>query len=124
MTPEQLATLTALAGIVKSIGTWPIMSIIVLVVLGPWLVNAYTSYQQQRRFEQQREQSQHQFDAVVQMYKDNVALVEGYEKVSAGMREQIVWSTQIVSEANSIAKNNLYCPSMRKGVAPKDIKHG
>jgi len=122
MTPEQLATLSALAGIVKSIGTWPIMSIVVLVVLGPWVVNAYTSYQGQRRFELQREQSQQQFAAVVKMYEDNVILVSTTQELGKGYREQLIYTTQVVTEAKDIAKNNLHCPMVRKQTRPKDIQ--
>lgn len=122
MTPEQISTISALAALVQSIGNWPIMSILVLVVLGPWCVNAYTSYQQQKRFELAREQSQAQFDAVVQMYKDNVLLVEDYKAMAGGYQNQLVWSTQIVTEAKDIAKNNLHCPLVRKQSRPKDLE--
>lgn len=111
MTPEQLGTLTALAGILKSIGTWPIMSIIILVVIGPWIINAATSYQHQRRFE-----------AVVKMYENNVILVEQIKKLAEGYRDQLIWSTQVVTEAKDIARNNLHCPIIRKQTRPKDIE--
>lgn len=122
MTPDQISTITALAALVQSIGNWPIMSILVLVVLGPWLVNAYTTYQQQRRFEQQRAQSQEQFEAVVTMYKDNVLLVEDYKQIAGGYRDQLIWSTQTVTEAKDIAKNNLHCPMVRKQTRPRDLQ--
>lgn len=122
MTPDQISTITALAALVQSIGNWPIVSILVLVVLGPWLVNAYTSYQQQRRFEMQREQSQQQFGAVVKMYEDNVTLVEDVKNMAEGFRDQLIWSTQTVTEAKDIAKNNLHCPMVRKQSRPKDLE--
>jgi hypothetical protein len=110
MTPDQLSTLTALAGLVKSIGTWPIMSIVVLVVLGPWVVNAYTSYQHQRRFE-----------AVVKMYEDNVTLVSTTQELGKGYREQLIYTTEVVREAKTIAENNLHCPMVRKQTKPRDL---
>lgn len=122
MTPDQISTITALAALVQSIGNWPIMSIVVLVVIGPWAVNAYVTHQQQRRFEQQRAQSQQQFDAVVKMYEDNVVLVEDYKTLAGGYRDQLIWSTQTVTEAKDIAKNNLHCPLVRKQSRPKDLE--
>lgn len=122
MTPDQISTITALAALVQSIGNWPIMSIVLLVVLGPWLVNAYTSYQQQRRFELQREQSQQQFSAVVKMYENNVTVVEEVKDLAEGYRDQLIWSTQTVTEAKDIAKNNLHCPLVRKQSRPKDVE--
>ncbi len=110
MTPEQLATITALAGIVESIGTWPVLSIVVLVVLGPWVVNAYTSFQHQRRFE-----------SVVKMYEDNVLLVQETQKLGTDYREQLVYTTQVVSDATNMARHNQYCPLVRKKTNPKDI---
>lgn len=110
MTPEQISAITALAGLVKSMGTWPFMSIMILVVIGPWMINAYTSYQHQRRF-----------DAVVKMYENNVALVEEIKNLAEGYRDQLIWSTQTVTEAKDIAKNNLHCPMVRRTTRPKDI---
>lgn len=111
MTPDQLGTLTALAGLVKSIGTWPIMSIVVLIVLGPWVVNAYTSYQHQRRFE-----------SVVKMYENNVVLLQETQELGKGYREQLVYTTQVTAEATSVAINNLHCPMVRKTTSPRDIQ--
>jgi len=111
MTPEQLATMTALAGIIESIGTWPVLSIVVLVVLGPWVVNAYTSYQHQRRFE-----------AVVKMYEDNVILVSTTQELGKGYREQLIYTTQVVHDAKHIAENNLHCPMVRKSLKPRDLQ--
>lgn len=111
MTPDQISAITALAGLVKSMGTWPIMSILIMVVLGPWVVNAYTSYQHQRRFE-----------AVAKMYENNVMLAEDYKGMAEGYRDQLIWSTQTVTEAKDIAKNNLHCPMVRKQGRPRDLE--
>lgn len=110
MTPEQLSTLTALAGILKSIGTWPIMSLIVLALFGPWIVLVFLSINHYRRFE-----------TVVKMYEDNVVLVDRITRLADGLQNQLIWSTQTVSEANAIAKNNLFCPVSRKNTRPRDI---
>lgn len=132
MTPEQIATMTAIAALFKSIGTWPVLSIIVLANLAPWVVMiALTINQNQRseaatksnenRFEQMIRAQERRFESVVKMYEDNVELVEKVIDLAHGYRDQLIWATQTVDQANSIAKNNLHCPLVRKNSRPKDI---
>jgi len=111
MTPEQIATLTAIAGILKSIGTWPVLSVIVLLLFGPWLVLILVGINLNKRVEAQ-----------AKMYENNVALVEEALTLAKGYRDHLVWSTQMVDNANHIATNNLFCPWVRKNTNPKDIE--
>lgn len=132
MTPEQIATMTGIAALFKSIGTWPVLSIIVMGNLMPWVVMVAISINQNQRYEaltatneaqfQQTTRSQDQrFEAVVKMYEDNVVLVEKALDLAGGYRDQLIWSTQTVDQANAIARNNLHCPLVRKNARPKDI---
>lgn len=102
MSPEQIGTLTALAGIIKSIGTWPVLSIVVLVLLGPWATLVALSVFFYRWFESMK-----------RMYEDNVELVKTTQELGQGYREQLIYTTEVTSEATSVARNNLFCPAVR-----------
>lgn len=132
MTPEQIATMTAIAALFKSIGTWPMLSILVLGQLTPWFVlivvviiqyqrSEATAKANEGRFSQNSSAQERRFEAVVKMYEDNVELVEKVIDLAHGYRDQLIWATQTVDQANSIAKNNLHCPLVRKNARPKDI---
>lgn len=111
MTPDQIATLTALAAIIKSIGTWPAISIIALVLFGPWMVLIMFGINLNKRVEAQ-----------AKMYENNVQLVEEVLGLTKGYRDQLIWSTQIVDTANNIAQHNLFCPAVRKNTNPEGVK--
>ncbi len=111
MTPEQVHILTAVLAIVQNIGTLPVMSVMALVVLAPWGLLTFVSLNQNKRFE-----------TVVQMYKDNVHLVEEVSDLAGGYRELITWTVTTVSEAKESAEKNQFCPIVRKNTNPKDIQ--
>ncbi len=73
MTPEQTATISAIAAILTEIGTWPIGTIIIAVIFGPWVITFFVNRSIEKRHE-----------AAVKMYKDNVKLVENYETICPG----------------------------------------
>lgn len=50
-----------------------------------------------------------------QMYKSNVSLVEGYERLSEELMGVVTLATQTMTELVHLIKNNLFCPMMRKG---------
>ena len=64
MTPDQIAALTAIAAIVSKMGTWPVGSIMICVVFGPWILMWMISKAMEKRHA-----------AVVMMYESNVELV-------------------------------------------------
>lgn len=103
MTPEQIAALTAISAIVAKIGTWPIGSIIAAIVFGPWVVMGIIARGMEKRHE-----------AAIAMYKDNVKLVEQYERTAEGLQDIIVLSTQTMTQVRDRIDANLYCPLMRK----------
>lgn len=110
MTPEQISIINTVALILERIGTWPVGTVLVAVAFGPWVMMYFIARGQEKRF-----------DAVAQMYKDNVKLVEQYEKLAKGLQEMIVWCTQTMTGVKDIAENNLYCPIVRKGAKQKEV---
>lgn len=103
MTPQDVAAFTALASLVKEIGTWPLGTIMVLVTLGPWIGMLLITYIQGKRHA-----------AVVKMYEDNVVLVKTTQSLALGMQDIVVLSTQTMTQVKSAVEANLYCPLMRK----------
>ena len=108
MTPEQISALTAIAAIVSKIGTWPIGSIIVAVVFGPWVVMGFITRATEKRHE-----------AVVKMYEDNVKLVENYEKVADEQADTIRLTTAAVVELTIYLKSQVPCHERIKELVKK-----
>jgi len=95
--------MTAILAVIKEIGTWPLLSVFVLVVLGPWMGMWVITRGQEKRHAEVR-----------QMYEDNVRLVRGYEKLAEGLQDIVVLSTQVMTEVRAAVVANLFCPLMRK----------
>lgn len=95
MTPADVAALTAMFAIVKEIGTWPLITITVLIVVGPWIAVFVMNRGQEKRHAE-----------VVQMYNDNVTLVENYEDVKkkSDKREDVLID---LLRLNTEAQSNL-----------------
>lgn len=103
MTPEQVSVITAISAILEKIGTMPIFSLIAIVVIGPWVAMFFVSRGQEKRF-----------DAVAQMYKDNVKLVECYEAIARNLQDLVITNVQSMQDMKGKIDNNLFCPLIRK----------
>lgn len=81
MTPTDVAALTALVAVMEKIGAWPLITITVSIVVGPWIAVFILNRAQEKRHSE-----------VVQMYKDNVTLVESYAEVQkkSDKREEVL----------------------------------
>jgi len=94
-TPEQI---TAIVAILERVGTWPIGSILCSVFLLPY-VSIYVFY---RAIEKR-------FQAVSEMYENNIKLVEHYEKMSKEHVDTIRLNTAASAELISYLKNRVPC---------------
>lgn len=70
MTPQDLAAITALVALFDKIGTWPLITIAIGIVVCPWIAVFVLNRGQEARHAE-----------VVQMYQDNVTLVEKHEEL-------------------------------------------
>lgn len=103
MTPDQIAAMSVLAGLLEYLSQWPFALFFFIVVVGPWLLAILLAYADRKRFE-----------GVVRMYEDNVALVEDYRSLAGDLKEVVIMNTQaIVGLDNDISKNQ-FCPLVRK----------
>ena len=99
---ETVSTINALISLVDKVGTWPIGIFILLILVGPWIFSVVIMRVMEKRFAQ-----------TVEMYKNNVKLVESYEDMSTGMREIIVMNTAKWTETIEAIKTNQFCPAHR-----------
>lgn len=119
MSPGEITAFTnSLATLIGVAGTTPIVTLLLGVMLAPWLVLVIISIFQHRRFE-----------AVVTMYNNNFAQVEvtqglakDYKDMASGEREMVVWAASEVSAMKASIEGNMNCPLIRKNAKPKDIQ--
>ena len=117
MTPEQLAALRAVVLIIETIGSWPVLSLLLLIVVGPWVGLWVYAAGQSKRETAQKEQ----FDAMVNMYNNNVELVKAYDKAMNRWERHaddlsgiIHLNTQMSTKLVERIDNNMYCPALRE----------
>lgn len=99
---DAAAAITAICQLVEKVGTWPLASLIFLIVIGPWIMSFLVSHAQEKRFEK-----------VTEMYKNNVKLVESYSKLAELQHDVITLNTAKWQEAIDGIKTNQYCPNNR-----------
>lgn len=111
MTPQDIAALTALVALFEKIGTWPLITIAVLVVIGPWIAVFVLNRGQEKRHAE-----------VVQMYTDNVTLVEEYQKMQekSDKREEVLidllrLNTEAQTNLLSWLKQRTRCVDLKGG---------
>jgi len=102
MTSEAVSAVHAVAFLLERLGTWPIGLIVLIVFLGPWVFSFIMSRLQEKRFE-----------AVTQMYKNNVHLVESYAKIAEELHETVRLNSALWSEAIEKINTNQFCPAAR-----------
>jgi hypothetical protein len=104
MSPDQITLLIAVAKILESIGTWPIGSLIAAIVFGPWIMLGFVSRSMEKRHA-----------AAMEMYKNNVKLVENYEKVASEQVDTIRLSTAATTELTTFLKTKTPCHALLTG---------
>jgi hypothetical protein len=103
MSPEQIAMISSLVALVKMLSAWPVVSIILLMVIGPWVMAMMLFYSTRKRFE-----------AVVDMYESNVRLVEKYEKIATDLNTVVMVNTETFSKLTEAIEHNQFCPIVRE----------
>lgn len=98
MSPEQIAALTAISAIISKIGTWPIGSIVALIVFGPWVILGLSIRSMEKRHE-----------AAIKMYEENVKLVVSYEKMAKEQADTIRLTTGAITELITYLKRQVPC---------------
>ena len=71
MTPQDAHFLEMVIGLLDRVGGWPILTVVVLAAIGPWLMAVFLDRAQERRIK-----------AAVDMYEKNVLLLEKTQQLS------------------------------------------
>jgi hypothetical protein len=121
VTPDQLLAIKAISEIMKTMGAWPIGSLLAACIIGPWIFTYLNSRANDKRMEEITRANDKRLEAAIRMYEENVQLVKDYKSlVQAGQRtvetyqELVIHTTQVLTTVRNIAENNLYCPWVRK----------
>ena len=102
MTPDALHTLTAICTVLEKVGTWPLGTMVLAVMIGPWMFAFIMSRAQEKRFNEMKV-----------MYESNVKLVEAYEALAGTLTDVITLNTAKWQETGDSVKSNQYCPLLR-----------
>ncbi len=110
MTPEQVSIINTVAMILDKIGTWPIGTILFMIVIGPWAVMVFIAMGQEKRFK-----------ATKRMYENNVELVKAYESVAKNLQEIVIFNTQIMTQVKDRIDSNLFCPVFKQQTKKTEV---
>jgi hypothetical protein len=95
MSPDQIAAFTSLIALAKMITSWPVISVLFLMIIGPWVMSLTIAEGYRKRFEQ-----------VVRMYESNVRLVEKYENLAVDLKDVVMMNTEAMTHLVDIIKAN------------------
>jgi hypothetical protein len=113
MSPETLSAIQAISAAIQHIGSWPIASILLAVLFGPWVLTILVSRQQEKKYDALNLEQGKRFEAVKAMYESNVRLVQAYEKVAEVQCELISLNTAKWAESIQKIDSNQFCPFAR-----------
>jgi Zn ribbon nucleic-acid-binding protein len=102
---------SALITIFAKIGTGPLITVVIVVFLGPWIFSLIHAWNQAKRF-----------DTMKAMYENNVKLVECYEGLAKDQRDVITLNTAKWQETGDSVKANQYCPLLRVTKTRVEVK--
>jgi len=97
-----LSILASLITILSKVGTGPVVTIIIAIVVGPWLFSVSMAWVQSRRV-----------DAMRKMYENNVKLVECYESLAKQQNDVVTLNTAKWAEVETKIDANQFCPMVR-----------
>ncbi len=102
MSPEMIHAVNAISTLLDRIGTLPIGTVIILVIVGPWVFSLLVSYRQDRQFKEMKA-----------MYESNVKLVTSHQKVADTLVDTVSLNTSKWAEALDGIRTNQFCPMNR-----------
>jgi hypothetical protein len=112
MTPDTVSAINAVCSLLEKIGTLPIGTIILIILVGPWVFSIVAAWRNQSQFREMK-----------QMYENNVTLANALEKLADGQQELISLNTAKWSTAIEKIDTNQFCPVHRtKKVRMEDVQ--
>ena len=112
----QLSTLATLITLFEKIGPWPIGTVLLLVILGPWLfiyfnernktkATALIEAARKARFETLKEKHREQYETLMKMYEANIIIIKNYERLAFDLKDVLVLNTSQWSGAKEKLNN-------------------
>lgn len=114
MTPEQIATIKAIALIMEKIGSWPVGTMVFAAVAGPWILQFLLQRSQEQKIDQMDRNYEHRFEEVKRMYENNVTLLKTTQELAKNSHELHYYTVEVLTQLKDLISNNLYCPVVRK----------
>lgn len=102
MSPETIHAINAISSLLDKLGTLPIGTAILAVIVGPWVLSLALGYRQDKQFRDMKA-----------MYESNVRLVEAQIKISDSLLDTVSLNTGKWTEAVEAIRTNQYCPVNR-----------
>lgn len=102
MTPDQITAITSVLKLIEMISGWHFGTVVLVIIIGPWVLALVLAYAQGKRFE-----------AVVRMYEDNVGLVKGYQSVAGDLKDVVMMNTRALTRVCDAINQNQFCPMVR-----------
>jgi len=124
MTPaEQTALISALLALLNK---WPVWaSILVVIVVGPWIANGLSlriiERNQERRFNEVVNAMKIANSESEARYANNVELVKFAEQIGKDYKDLALMVNTALITLTELIRNNLYCPLVRQTIKAKDI---
>ncbi len=122
---SELSTATALVTLAQSLTGWEWWGALCAVIIGPWLACVYMAMRLTATINALKDQlhdnraaDQERFNSVAQFYKDNVLLVEGYQRISENQSDTIERNTVAITRLVDRIDSNHFCPAVRKRGTP------
>ena len=111
MDASQVVLITAILNLVAKIGTWPLMSVIFVLLIGPWVFSSILFLQQGKRLE-----------VAINMYNENVKLVKKDQELAEGFKEIVMMNTQAMQKMIDSINTNQFCPMVRLEKRAKGVQ--
>jgi hypothetical protein len=102
MSMEQVQIITALLNLCDKLSSWPFALALFVFTVGPWLLALFIAHAYSKRHQE-----------VVQMYENNVRLVEKYQEIAGDLKDVIVMNTQAFTRLEDAIEKNQFCPAVR-----------
>lgn len=108
------------AALIQHLGATPILLFLAVMGLGPWIVQIWTSKQQDKRIGKIVDLFVKQMAESEKRYENNIQLVKNYESLVVSQRETneklidlITISTSTLQTMVEYVKNNWWCPATK-----------
>ncbi len=117
---NEVSTAAALATIAQSLSGWEWWGAVSAMILGPWLACLFMAMRLSASINALKDQmhrnraaDRERFDAVAQFYKDNVLLMESYNRIAENQSDTIERNTVAITRLVDRIDSNHFCPAVR-----------